>query len=410
MYWGILIFIPFLLFGGNEDRLIMEAIFYNKSNDLNNSYLKYKELYKVTKEEIFLIKKAFIALKTEEKEKKEEVLKELEKTTLKENNLFPSKIEIIFNLLTSLEKKDRAVEFLKKASKTEDIKVLKFIFGKLFFNSKYEDSFNVLKKVYYLEPTTSMAFMLVSLMKHLNKPVLERIKVLEDFRKVEKNKNIEMKLISLYRDTLNINGVLESYLILHDLDKENKEYIDTIIGIYSYQNNILSLISFLEKVPSKKELLYEIYREVDKLKAIELANNIYNETKKSKWLGEEGVLYFEIYEKSKNKKDFNTSFKAFEKLISTHIKVDATYLNYYGYILIDLDIDVKKGLKLIKRALNQKPKNIYYVDSLSWGYYKLKECKKADEILEEFNKEKKIEQKEVKEHWLKIKNCLNKEN
>ena len=42
-------------------------------------------------------------------------------------------------------------------------------------------------------------------------------------------------------------------------------------------------------------------------------------------------------------------------------------------------------------------------DSLAWGYYKLKECKKADEIL---SKLKDKEQDEIKEHIKKVKECL----
>ena len=61
---------------------------------------------------------------------------------------------------------------------------------------------------------------------------------------------------------------------------------------------------------------------------------------------------------------------------------DPSVLNYLGYLLIDHDIDVKRGISLVKKALEKKPDNGYYLDSLAWGYYKLGELKKAKETQE----------------------------
>ena len=53
---------------------------------------------------------------------------------------------------------------------------------------------------------------------------------------------------------------------------------------------------------------------------------------------------------------------------------DSIYLNYYGYTLIDKEVDIKKGMKIIEDALVQQPNNTYYLDSLAWGYYKNRDC------------------------------------
>jgi hypothetical protein len=45
--------------------------------------------------------------------------------------------------------------------------------------------------------------------------------------------------------------------------------------------------------------------------------------------------------------------------------------------MIDNEIRIKKGISYIKKALKIEPKSIFYIDSLAWGYYKLKQCKKA---------------------------------
>ena len=53
------------------------------------------------------------------------------------------------------------------------------------------------------------------------------------------------------------------------------------------------------------------------------------------------------------------------------------FLNFLGYLLIDYDIDVKEGVGHIKKALEISPLNPAYLDSLAWGYYKLKDCVSA---------------------------------
>jgi tetratricopeptide (TPR) repeat protein len=47
-----------------------------------------------------------------------------------------------------------------------------------------------------------------------------------------------------------------------------------------------------------------------------------------------------------------------------------TALNGLGYILADSDLDVPRGLRLCRRALDKKPQSPAYLDSLGWAYFK----------------------------------------
>jgi len=49
---------------------------------------------------------------------------------------------------------------------------------------------------------------------------------------------------------------------------------------------------------------------------------------------------------------------------------NTTALNGLGYILADSDIDVKRGLKLCRKAVDKKPQSAAYLDSLGWAYFK----------------------------------------
>jgi Flp pilus assembly protein TadD len=47
-----------------------------------------------------------------------------------------------------------------------------------------------------------------------------------------------------------------------------------------------------------------------------------------------------------------------------------TALNGLGFILADIGKDTKKGLRFCRRAVDEKPDNPIYLDSLGWAYYK----------------------------------------
>jgi tetratricopeptide (TPR) repeat protein len=46
-------------------------------------------------------------------------------------------------------------------------------------------------------------------------------------------------------------------------------------------------------------------------------------------------------------------------------------LNYLGYSWIDQGINLDEGMKMIKRAVEQRPDDGYIVDSLGWAYYRI---------------------------------------
>lgn len=49
----------------------------------------------------------------------------------------------------------------------------------------------------------------------------------------------------------------------------------------------------------------------------------------------------------------------------------AQVLNYLGYSLVDMNLNLDEGLKMIQRAVDARPDDGYIVDSLGWAYYRL---------------------------------------
>src|SRR6266852_2835471 len=57
-------------------------------------------------------------------------------------------------------------------------------------------------------------------------------------------------------------------------------------------------------------------------------------------------------------------------------------LNYLGYSWIDQGINLDEGMKMITRAVEQRPDDGYIVDSLGWAYYRLGNYEEAVKHLE----------------------------
>ena len=116
------------------------------------------------------------------------------------------------------------------------------------------------------------------------------------------------------------------------------------------------------------------------------------------------------YESTKNKNNKIMQKSVVNKLTKVvNKKKDGIYLNYLGYLLIDHDIDVRKGLAYVQEALKIESNSIYYLDSLAWGYYKLGECKKAQNVINRVKNMEGSSNKEVVKHIEMIDKC-NKES
>ncbi len=57
-------------------------------------------------------------------------------------------------------------------------------------------------------------------------------------------------------------------------------------------------------------------------------------------------------------------------------------LNYLGYSWIDQGINLDEGMKMIKRAVDQRPDDGYIVDSLGWAYFRIGNYEEAVKNLE----------------------------
>jgi len=111
---------------------------------------------------------------------------------------------------------------------------------------------------------------------------------------------------------------------------------------------------------------------------------------------ESAQLYTTLAYAAWAQKHYKQSVDYYEKALDLD-ENNATALNGLGYVLVDSDIDMLRGLRCCRKAVDLKPQNPAYQDSLGWAYFKNGELLEARTWLRRAL-EAAPEQKEIKEH------------
>ena len=84
---------------------------------------------------------------------------------------------------------------------------------------------------------------------------------------------------------------------------------------------------------------------------------------------ESAQLYATLAYAAWAQKRYKQSVSYYEKALGMD-ENNATALNGLGYVLVDAGMDLIRGLRCCKKAVDLKPHNPAYLDSLGWAYYK----------------------------------------
>ncbi len=208
-------------------------------------------------------------------------------------------------------------------------------------------------------------------------------------------------LIKIYTKTQDLKALAEIYKKLYQTTKDPL-YAKSLIELYAYQKDYRNAILFLKKTKFDDEILLEIYTaKKDYKRGYRLAQKLYHDTGDLEFLAKSAILEYEG-SKNKSKKLLKDVLKKFED--SVYQINRPLFYNYYAYLLIDHDINVNKGLKLVQKALKEEPKSLFYIDTLAWGYYKKHQCQKAYKLLKPYESDQ--TQPEIIDHIDKIKQCI----
>ncbi len=387
----------------SEDELIIRGLLYDEYKAYENSYQVYKRLYDDTGAEIYLFKEASSALMS-----RNHILESI--TRLKiwdEKN--PDRIEVrrlLIPLYLSIRQvKNATIEAEHLLEQSKEPMDLDLASNSFLYAGKFKRALELLSRVYETVPREEILLRMADIMDEFTGERKKAIQLLETHRRMNiVSHDVYVKLLLLYQKEKDIDGILETYKALYMQDND-QEYLMKIIDAYVYKRDLDGAIVFLEKDQSRNDILYELYKTKKYYsKALALVDKLYEEDKNSKWIAEKGVLLFETSEDKNDKKMIQDVISHFEKAIALG-NDDSIYLNYYGYTLIDKEVNVKKGINVIENALIQQPDNMYYLDSLAWGYYKERDCDKAYKLMKRVVDEEGLEEAEIIEHWNAIRQC-----
>ena len=387
----------------SEDELIMRGLLYDEYKAYENSYQVYKKLFDDTGAEVYLFREATSALLS-----RTHIVESIVRLKTWDEE-HPDSIQVkrlLIPLYLTVRQVNNAkieAEYLLEQS-TEPVD-LDLASNSFLYSGDFKRALELLSKIYETIPKEEVLLRMVEIMDEFTNERKKAIQLLETHRRMNiASHDVYIKLLMLYQKERDIDGILDTYKALYLLD-DNAEYLSKIIDAYVYKGDLDGAITFLETHQSSNQLLYELYKAKKYFsKALTLIDTLYDEDKNSKWIAEKGVLLFEQAEDKDDKKMIGDVIAYFEKAIKLG-NDDSIYLNYYGYTLIDKEVDVKKGMQVIQDALIQQPDNTYYLDSLAWGYYKKRECGKAYELMKRVVDEEGLEEPEIIEHWHAIKQC-----
>ena len=108
-------------------------------------------------------------------------------------------------------------------------------------------------------------------------------------------------------------------------------------------------------------------------------------------------LYTTLAYAACTQKHFKQAVEYYEKALDLDEK-NATALNGLGFVLVDTDMDLVRGLRCCKKAVDMKPNNPAYLDSLGWAYFKNGELLEARTWLRRAV-DAAPDVKEIKEHF-----------
>jgi len=389
----------------DEDRLALFALYAKSQGDANSTIGLFAHLYDESGKVEYRNEELITMIQAHQNERA------LEKIALYKEDMDEGEIDIplerikiaaMMELKSYDEVKQLALDLVEHTKAAQDYQQVAAIY---MIEGRYEFALRYLQSAYAINYNEKILDrMAIILYVNLNKKA-EAISNLETHMLLHGcSETICLRLASFYSEENNVDGMLRIYLRLYD-NTHDPKYAQSIVKLYTYKKETIDLIQFLEKSGTDDALLLQMYINTKNYsKVVSLGSELYKKEGNPYYLGQSAI--FE-YEGAKDKNDpvmVDSVMKKLQDVVSE--SEDAVYLNYLGYLLIDHEIDVKRGMKYVKQALESEKESPYYLDSLAWGYYKQGQCTKALKLMKQVQKNLDKEDEEVILHINAIKKCI----
>jgi len=381
-----------------ENDYIIHALYYKEHRAYARAYTIFKELYDKTGNPEYLRQAATLLIALKEYD---EALKDLKILIEKD----PRNAEL-YRLMT--------IAYIKKSAQRalqldpDNIKNVDMIASIYLAGGENRKAYEVYEEYYEKHHDDDSLVRMVSILYHKIHDRKKSLSILETHSKIVGcSEKVCLFLAEIYRQENSLDNLASVYERLYGATGKS-EYAQRAAEIFTYEKRYKKAVEILESSNADKRLLLAVLKQSkDFKKALKLAKELYDETLDPVWLAEYGVLLYEAADKKSDPK----LLKKVESLLSSSIKKgvnEALYLNYLGYLLIDHDMDIARGMRLVEKALKIEPDSPFYLDSLAWGYYKLGRCDRALDIMKRVVEKMGLDDKEIKLHWEKINRCRSK--
>lgn len=380
--------------------------FYLVGDEQNASAIrKFYEIYKITNDISYLKEALKLAFVTKD-EMLDKLMNEAKIYINDDLDILRMQIGYFVSTYDINSAKSLANELIKKDGKNATNYAI--LGGVYIFSDEPKKALNAFKKAYELDASENNLLKLVDVLENKFDNTKAAIKYLEDW--IYENgcsKPACFTLLNLYSSSGELDSMVELYEELYKAFRE-VEFLEKELEILVYKKDFINAKRILEEYGFNNLALIEIYSHLSEFEhAYALSQKIYQETKNPEFLAKMAVYKYEKNGKNTGKFELSMVARLFEE--SVYVLNSGVYYNYYGYLLIDHDMDIKKGLELVKKAYELEPNSPYIIDSIAWGYYKLGNCTEAKIWLDKIRDDTKfMNTKEAKDHKIAIDKCYKK--
>jgi len=391
----------------DEDRLIMWALYAKSQGDANSTITLYERLYVESGKKEYRDEELITMVQSKQHQRALDKIKiyesELEEGEL-DVRLERIKIAVLMEMGSYEQAKTLALSLVEETKAARDYQQVAALY---MIQGRYEIALRYLQSAYAINYDENILDkMAIILYVNLNQKS-EALSYLETHIRLHGcSEVICLRLASFYSEENNIEGMLRVYNRLYENTKDEK-YAKTIVKLYNYKKDVIPLIQFLEKSGSDDPLLLQLYISNRNYAGVmSLGEKLYQEDGDPYYLGQSAIFEYEGAEDKQDKRMIESVMKKLNTVVES--SQDPVYLNYLGYLLIDHDIDIKKGMEYVRKALESEPESPFYLDSLAWGYYKQGQCRKALNLMKRVRKNLGKDDPEVDDHVKKIQECIKK--
>ncbi|MCR8678271.1 MULTISPECIES: tetratricopeptide repeat protein [Campylobacter] len=377
----------------NGDLDIMNAYFMIENGDTSKASEIFYTLYKNSGNELFLKEAARLALSARSN-LLYQIMGELNGNDAQTLRLKISYAILIYELD---EAKKLALKLIKMDKSSQNYILLANIYA---FEDDINKSIELYKKAYEIDKSEDNMIRVITIFNDFLGDSKSAIRIADDWvRQNGCSSRACYILLDLYSNSSDFDNIVRIYEKLY-LENESTQYLVNALEVHLYQGDYQGAKRLLKKYEFNDDLLSQIYAQLGEYnEAYEVAKRLFELTNSVEYKAKMAIYKYEL---SKTK-ELKLIINLFEE--SVYKLENPVYYNYYGYLLIDHNIDVKKGLELVLKAHFLDFKSAYIIDSVAWGYYKLGNCDMAMEWIEKIGA-KDLEQGEFKIHYDKIKKCI----